>query len=351
MTSARIIQIVMGSDDLPFCKHFYSTVFGFAGAGERLTYTQHNGQVMGFRGWGGATILYMIGRQELMQLEFWTHTSPPQRPLPAEWRPNDIGFCRLGVSVPGFDETLARLAVLGVSTITAPAVVGGLRRVCFRDPTVGIPIEIMEEGPGLPGERDDYHALEPAVVYVAVSVTDLDEAVAYFGDVVGLEKTDVKLHSSDEERLWGLPNARRRTVVLRGGTTFMELVQYETPVGRPRPLDDGLDRQGFKTVAIGFRDPVETGGIFGRVNAAGLGWTVAEPASFIGGNHVVGAVAHHMKILSVPHEVERQFGYSPEPPKWWRPPVRAPKKQDLPHPTTANNGPLVATDSDDWHRR
>ncbi len=319
MKSPNIIQIVMGSDNLPLCKHLYSAVFGFAGAGDRLTYTQHNGQVMGFGGWGGATVLYMVGRQELMQLEFWTHTTPAQRPMPAEWRPNDIGFSRLGVSVPDFGATLERLAALDIPTMTAPILVNGLRRVCFRDPTVGIPVEIMEEGDGLPGERDRYHDLEPAVVYGAASVTDLEEAVAYFGEVVGLEKVDGELHSVDEERLWGLPGARRRTAILRGGTTFMELVQYETPAGRPRPLDDALDRQGFKTIAVGYRDPADTGGIFQRVKAAGFNWTVAEPASFVGGNHVIGAVAHHMKTLSVPFDLERQFGYSPEPPKWWRP--------------------------------
>src|SRR5882757_4883801 len=116
MKRPNIIQIVLGSDNLPLAKHLYSTVFGFAGAGDRIVYSQHNGQVMGFGGWGGATILYMVGRQELMQLEFWTHTCPPQRSLPAEWRPNDIGFCRLGLSVPDFDATLERLAALGVPT-------------------------------------------------------------------------------------------------------------------------------------------------------------------------------------------------------------------------------------------
>ncbi len=332
MKAPGIIQIVMGSNNLPFCKHLYSTVFGFAGAGDRLTYTQHNGQVMGLGEWGGAFILYMVGRQELMQLEFWTHTCPPQRPLSADWRPNDIGFCRLGVSVSDFDATLERLAALGIATITAPAVVGGLRRVCFRDPTVGIPVEIMEEGAGLPGERDHYHDLDPAVVYVALSVTDLDEAVAYFSGTVGLQKAEVELHSADHEALWGLPNARRRTITLRGGTTFLELVQYDAPAGRTRALDDALDRQGFKTVAVGHRDPADTEGIFERVKAAGLTWTVPEPASFVGGNHVVGAVAHHMKTLSVPFEVERQFGFSPEPHKWWRPSAEISEK----HPSAAH---------------
>lgn len=326
MTRPNIIQIVFGSDNLPLCKHLYTTVFGFAGGGDRLTFTRHNAQVMGLGDWGGATVLYMVGRQELMQLEFWTHTTPPQRPLPAEWRPNDVGFCRMGVSVGDFEGAVQRLADLGIATITTPVVIDGLRRVCFRDPSVGIPVEIMEEGPTLLGDRDRYHDLDPAVVYVAVSVTDLEEAIAYFGEVVGLEPVDGELHAPDQERLWGLPHARRRTALLRGGTTFLELVEYEVPAGRPRPLDDRLDGQGFKTVAVGYRDPAETGELFRRVKAAGLDWTVPEPASFIGGNHVIGAVAHRMKTLSVPFELERQFGYSPEPQKWWRGPSHAPEQ-------------------------
>ncbi len=320
MKVPNIIQVVLGSDNLPFCKHLYSTVFGFAGAGERLTYSEHNGQAMALGPRGGATILYMVGRQELMQLEFWTHTTPPQRSLTSEWRPNDIGFCRLGIAVSDFGATLARLSALGIRTLTPPMEVHGLRRVCFRDPTVGIPVEVMEEGEGLLGDRDRYHNLDPAVVYVAVSVTNLEAARSYFGGVVGLAPVAGDLHTPGHEALWGLADARRRTALLRGGTTFMELVQYECPAGRPRPMDDGLDCQGFKTVAVGFRDPADTGEVFRRVKQAGLLWTVAEPASHIGGNHVIGAVAHYMKTLSVPLELERQFGYWPKPEKWWRPP-------------------------------
>ena len=327
MKVPNIAQIVLGSDDLPLCKHLYSTVFGFAGAGERLIYSEHNGQVMRLGQYGGATVLYMVGRQELMQLEFWTHTTPSQRPLPSGWRPNDIGFCRLGIAVSDFPGVLARLSALGIRILTPPLEVNGLRRVCFRDPTVGIPIEVMEEGEGLPGKRDRYHDLDPAVAYVAVSVTNLEDAQAYFGNVVGLEPVEGELHTQDHEALWGLPGARRRAALLRGGTTFMELVQYESPAGRPHPMDDGLDCQGFKTVAVGFRDPSDTGAVFHRVKQAGLLWTVAEPLSHISGNHVVGAVAHHMKTLSVPLELERKFGYSPEPEKWWRPPGHDPLLQ------------------------
>ena len=318
----RIVQIVLGSDDLPFAKHLYSTVFGFAVAGERLIFSEHNGQAMGFGGFGGATVLYMVGREELMQLEFWTHTRPRQRPLPADWRPDDIGPCRFGIAVPDFDAVLERLAALGIATLTIPTVVNNLRRVCFRDPTVGVPVEIMEDGPGLPGLRDQYHDLAPAIAYVAVSVADLNEAVEFFGGTVGLEPVDDELHDTASEQLWGLPGARRELATLRGGTTFLELVRYEAP-GRLPPASGVLDRQGFKAFAVGDRDPAVAAGVFARVRAAGLGWTVAEPASFIGGNHAIGARAHQLKTVSVPLELERRFGFSPEPPKWWAGPTQS----------------------------
>ncbi|MDQ2852320.1 MAG: hypothetical protein M3Y49_16630 [Actinomycetota bacterium] len=320
MTGPSIIQLVLGSNNLPFSKHLYTTVFGFAAAGDRIVYSAHNGQVMGLGDYGGAMVSYLVGRQELMQLEFWTHTTPTQRPLPADWRPNDIGFTRFGVCVDNFDGVLQRLTDARVPTLTPVQQRNGLRRVCFHDPTLGIPVEIMEEGGALVGDRDRYHDLDPAVVYVTVSVTDLDEAVEYFADVVGLQRVDVLLHQPQDEEMWGLAGARRRTEVLLGGSTFLELVQYEWPAGRPRPLEDPLNAQGFKTVAVGHRDPAATGAIFERVKAAGFSWTVSEPASFIGGNHVIGRPAYRMKTLSVPLDVERQFGYSPEPPTWWRPP-------------------------------
>ena len=201
MQAPNIIQIVLGSDNLPYCKHLSDAVLGSTGAGERLIHGEHN---------------------------------------------------------------------------------------------IGIPVEIME-GEDLLGGRDRCHDLDPAVAYVAVLVASLRDALAYLRDVVGLEPMEGELHAQEQEVLWGL--ARQQ-------------------------LDDGLDRQGFKTVGVEFRDPAATGNIFQRVKAASLSWTVAEPLSHIGGNHVVEPIADHMKTLSVPHELERQFGYSPEPERWWRPPGR-----------------------------
>jgi len=91
MSRLSIIPIAMGSDSLALCNHLHATVFGVVGAGARLIYSAHNGQGMGRGQRGGAAVVYLVGRQERRQREFWTHTPPRQRPLPGDWRPNDIG--------------------------------------------------------------------------------------------------------------------------------------------------------------------------------------------------------------------------------------------------------------------
>ena len=91
MSRLRIIPIAMGSDSLPLCHHLHATVFGFEGAGARLIYFEHNGQGVGRGQRGGAAVVYLVGRQERRQGEFWTHTPPRQSPLPGNWRPNYIG--------------------------------------------------------------------------------------------------------------------------------------------------------------------------------------------------------------------------------------------------------------------
>ena len=41
------------------------------------------------------------------QIELFEFRSPPVRPLPADWRPNDVGYSMLGVHVADLDAALA----------------------------------------------------------------------------------------------------------------------------------------------------------------------------------------------------------------------------------------------------
>ena len=149
------------------------------------------------------------GRQDFVQLEVFHHTTPAQRPLPDDWRPSDHGWVRWGLAVPDFDAALERLRGMGIATLSEPAERDGLRRACFRDPDVGVIVEVMEDGAALAGGiRPRHYDLVPALVYAAVSVPDLDRARAFFVDTLGLAEEPAELlHDDASEALWGLEGA------------------------------------------------------------------------------------------------------------------------------------------------
>jgi catechol 2,3-dioxygenase-like lactoylglutathione lyase family enzyme len=196
---------------------------------------------------------WLVGGQEFFQLEVFHHTSPAQRPLPADWGPNALGWVRWGFTVDDFDAVLARLASTGLS-LSAVMTVDGLRRICFRDPDFGVFVEVMENGPALGRSNSvDAHKPGPRVVYVTLSVPDLEVASAFYKNAVGLNPVAGELHKPPAEALWGLSGAQRQTLVLDGEGVLLELVQYTEPIGKRRPgllLSD----QGIMNIAVGWRE-------------------------------------------------------------------------------------------------
>jgi len=63
--------------------------------------------------------------------------------MPADFRPCDIGYTRIGIWVADFDTTLTNLARLGTKPLTPAIGAFGARRVCVRNPD-GVYVEIME---------------------------------------------------------------------------------------------------------------------------------------------------------------------------------------------------------------
>ena len=140
----------MCSADLPHTLRLYTEVFGFADAGGRAFW----GPWLGVQALGpdaAALVWWLVGRQDFVQLEVFHHTTPAQRPLPDDWRPSDHGWVRWGLAVPDFDAALERLRGMGIATLSEPAERDGLRRVGFRDPDVGVIVEVMEDGAALAG--------------------------------------------------------------------------------------------------------------------------------------------------------------------------------------------------------
>jgi catechol 2,3-dioxygenase-like lactoylglutathione lyase family enzyme len=86
--------------------------------------------------------------------------------------------------------------------------------------------------------------------HVAVSVKDMDKAIAFYRDVIGMEKVFDRHFDEPMARLIGVEGARVRIVHMKLADSVVELFDYECPRGRePRPdaqqSDYGLTHIGF----------------------------------------------------------------------------------------------------------
>ena len=90
-----------------------------------------------------------------------------------------------------------------------------------------------------------------AVVGVSITVSDMDEALAFYTQVLPFEKiSDVEVVGSEYEQLQGVFGIRARIARLQLGQETIELVDYLTPGGRPIPVDSASNDLWFQHIAI-----------------------------------------------------------------------------------------------------
>jgi catechol 2,3-dioxygenase-like lactoylglutathione lyase family enzyme len=91
------------------------------------------------------------------------------------------------------------------------------------------------------------------VQHVGITVSDLDRSLAFYRDNFGLEPSFVMDLSGPElEAAIGVPGADLRLAFLPAGSTFIELLQYNSPTGQPYALHN-YDA-GASHVALGVDD-------------------------------------------------------------------------------------------------
>ncbi len=89
------------------------------------------------------------------------------------------------------------------------------------------------------------------VDHVGLTVRDMDAAIAFYRDVVGMEVALDREFGPELGRVIGAPGAAARIVHMRLGDSVVELFDYHHPVGRERrpdfyPADLGLTHIGFR---------------------------------------------------------------------------------------------------------
>jgi catechol 2,3-dioxygenase-like lactoylglutathione lyase family enzyme len=86
---------------------------------------------------------------------------------------------------------------------------------------------------------------------VTIPVSDLEEGVAFYTDVLTFRKVgEVELAGESWEKLEGVFGLRLRSARLRLGAEEIELVEYLAPEGRPVPADSRSNDRWFQHVAI-----------------------------------------------------------------------------------------------------
>lgn len=90
-----------------------------------------------------------------------------------------------------------------------------------------------------------------AVTVVGITVSDLDRAVAFFSDVLTFERVaQTRLSGDGFAQLQGLASPKARAAQLRLGDEFIELTEYESPIGRAFPGDSRSNDRWFQHIAI-----------------------------------------------------------------------------------------------------
>ena len=309
-------QIAFSVVDLRLTERWFREGFGLlpAGGSRALMRGPLAANVQGLPR-AASTCWWLLGRNSWFQLELFQFDRPIAKLMPADFRPCDIGYTRIGIWVEDFDATLKRLAGLGSQPLTAPQGERGRRRACVRNPD-GVYVEIMEDDPLPQFNRRGRVDCPSAIRSVTLSVPQLSDAAAFFEKGIGLKASTVALHTPEHEALWGLAGATTQSRLFDGGEVLIEVVQYLDPAGRPRPHDYRLSDQGILNIAFGARRKADFDAVYRRAEAFGA-QPNCRPVHLPGAGSVVYVNDPHgfsVEILrTTPGLADRIFGFEPRP--------------------------------------
>jgi len=308
----KIMQLGMNSSDMVGSLRIFSEVFGFVNAGGQALWGPPI-RVQSLQDGDRAMLWWLLGRERGVQLELFHHSSPKQRPLRPDWRPSDLGWVRFGVAVSDFDAALRALGSNGIAPLAEPVMRDGLRRVSFREPYVGCVVEILEDGPAARWSVAGDERL-PALVYATSSVSDVVSARSHYEQVLGMTVAEIDLlHQPGDEACWGIDGAVRRGFLAHLGGVWLEIVEYQSPRGRPKPVDYRTSDQGIVNVGLRAETAGEAIATFDRLAASGL----LSPHRVEGDGLVSGYITdfeREIEIVALPDRFDAMLGFEPSDP-------------------------------------
>ena len=309
-------QIALSVVDLRLTERWFREGFGLVSAGgsRALMRGPLAANVQGLPR-AASTCWWLLGRNSWFQLELFQFDRPIAKLMPADFRPCDIGYTRVGIWVEDFDATLEKVAGLGSRPLTEPLGERGERRACVRNPD-GVYVEVMEDDP-LPQSNPRGRVDCPSAIRsVTVSVPQITGAADFFEEGIGLNASAVALHTPEHEALWGLAGATTESRLFDGGEVLIEVVQYLNPAGKPRPDDYRLSDQGILNIAFGARSKADFNKVYRCAEAFGA-QPNCRPVHLLGAGSVIYVNDPHgfsVEILrTAPGLADRIFGFEPRP--------------------------------------
>jgi catechol 2,3-dioxygenase-like lactoylglutathione lyase family enzyme len=300
MADFQVIQVALTTTDLPAAMRFHAETFGFANAGGMPIWGDPM-RLQGLDPSARAMMWWLLDGQPFFQIELFAHTQPCPRPKPADWKPSDHGWVRIGIAAPSLAPIERSLSVWSVPLLGEHVDADGTRRIAFTDPTSSALIEVIE-AKGI--ER-------PTVRYATYSTADLERARAFYGETLGLPILGGDaLHQPEHEALWGLAGSIADRFVVGSPGIWLEIVHYRQPAGRPKPAGSTIADLGIMNIALGTPDDGTARAAIGRVQAAGYATT---PLLDAGGSVVtyLNEPGTEMELMSVSDELRAEWGFDP----------------------------------------
>jgi len=247
ISGTRIFHVNANCVDLERSLHFYRDLLGLKQNTHPLPSFLQRGDAFGLEQvmWDAWMLQSDLGNDGLsLDLLEWKVPTPSGAP-PAAC--NEIGFHHLTVAVPDLRACVDRMRASGVTIVGGPIDMSlgdgsNIAMAMIEDPD-GIPLQLI-------GGRDT------RISHVVVNTRDLDESVAYYRDVMGLNVMRVVDAVRQSGALYGIDGEIEcRSAMLRDpGSKFMvELIEWLDPLpalgtDRVRRANDvGLFRMAWST--------------------------------------------------------------------------------------------------------
>ncbi len=299
MDEPHFAQVALSVADMAASLRFYAEGLGFRLAAGRYASGPGLAAIQGLAH-PACVMWWLVTDQPFFQLELFQYASPKPHPRTDAWRACDIGYTRIGVSLPDVRKAVEAAEQVGARILARPEIVGGARRACVLDPT-GIPVELVEAS-GSGG---------PRLVSLAASVPSIERARRYFVETLGLGVSAVSPVEEPRERLWGLDPAAGDRLVVTAGDVRLELVEYRQPIPAPRREGFQLNDHGVLNIALGYRDWGEFNAAYERATAAGYHAQTAPmgPGGVFDVSYCTDADGFSVELLYCPESSDEALGF------------------------------------------